>query len=369
MMRILAFLLFGLILVPVTPAPVQAQIRLDLRDVDILTYVQLVAEETQRNFLLDPDVQGTVTVFAPMPISPDAMYEIFLNVLEMNRLTIVEGDGIDRIVPIDSARTLAPGRAPLRRGGDFQTRVIPVETSDVNEILGLVEELLAPEGSMITIPSAGLLVLSDRAENLNRIEAIIARLGRASDRSVETVRLTHARADELLPVLQSVVAPPAGANLSADPRANTIVMSGPPDFRSRVRGVIAQLDQPQQQTVSRVIRLSYADARELAEVVRASTVQAQGGEGEGTRFPITVVAEPQSNAIIVTAPSDRADSMMIGTPRVSGRAFSRRQISIPETPGSIQSSTMMSGRSSSTRTRASSPVSARATRNPSASRL
>lgn len=305
--RLALFQLFALVLA-LLPAPAPAQIRLDLRDVDILTYVQLVAEETQRNFLLDPDIQGTVTVFAPMPVSPDALYEIFLNVLEMNRLTIVEGDGIDRIVPIDSARTMAPGRRPLQRGGDFQTRVIPVETSDLNEVLGLVEELLAPEGAMTTIPSAGLLVLSDRAENLNRIESVIARIGRSADRSVETVRLTHARADELLPVLQSVAAAPAGANLSADPRANTIVISGPPEYRSRVRGVIAQLDLPQQRTVSRVVRLSYADARELAEVVRASIVQSEGGEGAATG--ITVVAEPQSNAILVTAPSDRADSIV-----------------------------------------------------------
>lgn len=286
--------------------PAMAQMRLDLRDVDIRTYVQLVAEQTQRNFLLDPDVQGTVTVFAPMPVSPTAMYEIFLNVLEMNGLTIVEGDGIDRIVPASGARTLAPGRMGQGRGGEFQTRVIPVNASDMNEIINVVQPLLAPDASLTTIPSSGLMVLSDRRENLDRIEALINRLGSASDRAVEAVRLTHARADELLPVLQSVAAAPAGASLSADARANTIVVAGPAEFRNRMRGVIAQLDLPQQQTVSRVVRLNYADARELADVVRQSTAST----GEGTGQSITVVAEPQSNAILVTAPSDRAESIV-----------------------------------------------------------
>lgn len=302
MTRALSLLLVILVLGLVAPRDASAQMRLDLRDVDIRTYVQLVAEQTQRNFLLDPEVTGTVTVFAPMPVSPQAMYEIFLNVLEMNGLTIVEGSGIDRIVPAASARTLAPGGRGMGRGGDFQTRVMAVSATDMSEIVNVVQPLLAPEATLTTIPSQGLLVVSDRRENLDRIEALIARLGTSSDRGVEAVRLNNARADELLPVLQSVAAAPAGASISADTRANTIVVSGPAEFRNRMRGVIAQLDLPQQRTVSRVVRLNYADARELAEVVRASV----GTEGEG----VTVVAEPQSNAILITAPGDRADGIV-----------------------------------------------------------
>lgn len=306
MTRALALMLLVLMLGALPSGEARAQMRLDLRDVDIRTYVQLVAEQTRRNFLLDPEVQGTVTVFAPMPVSPETMYEIFLNVLEQNGLTIIEGSGIDRIVPAAGARTLAPGRGVIGRGGDYQTRVIPVSASDMNEIINVVQPLLAPEATLTTIPSAGLLVLSDRRENLDRIETLIARLGSASDRAVEAVRLTHSRADELLPVLQSVAAAPAGSSISADPRANTIVVAGPAEFRNRMRGVIAQLDLPQQQTVSRVVRLSYADARELAEVVRQSTAT-PGDSGAGQ---VTVVAEPQSNAILVTAPADRADSIV-----------------------------------------------------------
>lgn len=302
MTRALALLFVILVLGLVAPRDASAQTRLDLRDVDIRTYVQLVAEQTQRNFLLDPEVTGTVTVFAPMPVSPQAMYEIFLNVLEMNGLTIIEGTGIDRIVPAASARTLAPGGRGMGRGGDFQTRVMAVSATDMSEIVNVVQPLLAPEATLTTIPSQGLLVVSDRRENLDRIEALIARLGTSSDRGVEAVRLNHARADELLPVLQSVAAAPAGASISADTRANTIVVSGPAEFRNRMRGVIAQLDLPQQRTVSRVVRLNYADARELAEVVRASV----GTEGEG----VTVVAEPQSNAILITAPGDRAEGIV-----------------------------------------------------------
>lgn len=116
-----------------TPLHAAAQIRLDLRDVDLRSYIQLVAEETQRNFLLDPDIDGTVSVYAPVSVTPAAMYEIFLNVLEMNGLTIVEGEGIDRILPMVNAAGMAPGVGQSRRGGAFETRVIPV-VGDIDEM-------------------------------------------------------------------------------------------------------------------------------------------------------------------------------------------------------------------------------------------
>lgn len=304
MRRIAPFFLLFLALLAAVPGPGSAQIRLDLRDVDLRSFVQLVSEQTQRNFLVDPSIGGTVTVFAPTPVAPATMYEIFLNVLELNDLTIVEGDGIDRIVPLSTARELTPGS---RRGlgGAFETRAIPVDASDIDEIMDVVEPLIPGDAMLTPIPSAGLLVLSDRRENIARIEALITRLSDSRDRSVEAIRLTHGRAEEMLPVLQAVAIPPAGASISADPRANTIVVSGPSEFRTRMRNVVSQLDLPQQSSVSRVVRLNFADARELSEVVRQS-IGATGGEGPAA---ITVVAEPQSNAILITAPSDRIESI------------------------------------------------------------
>ena len=228
MTRLVACLLLGLALFLAALHTAQAQIRLDLRNVDLRSYVQLVAEQTGRNFIVDPQVEGSVSVFAPVAVTPAAMYEILLNVLEMNSLTIVEGEGVDRIVPMSGAHSLAPGVTGVRRGGAFETRVIPVPAMNLPEIFDVIEPLIAPEAMLTSIPSAGLLVLSDRHENIARIEALVARLGEASSRSVDAVRLNHARAAELVTVLQTA-APPSGGegSLAADNGANAIVIRGP----------------------------------------------------------------------------------------------------------------------------------------------
>jgi len=192
-----------------------------------------------------------------------------------------------------------------RNGGAFETRVLRVPSGDLNETMDVVESLIAPDALLTPIPSAGLLVLSDRRENIARIESLLARLEQASDRSIEAIRLNHARAAEMLPVLVSAAPAPQGGSLAADAGANSIVVSGPSEYRNRVRSIIQQLDTPQMRPSSRVVRLNYAQATELAEVVRQSMVTT-GGEGEAA---ITIVAEPQSNSILVTAPQDRLDGI------------------------------------------------------------
>lgn len=297
-----AFALAALVLAAAALVPARAQITLNLRDVELRSFVQIVAEQTGRNFLLDQSVSGTVTVIAPTPVGPDAIYEIFLAVLELNGLTIVEGGDVDRIVPIAIAAELAPGTARPPRGGGFETRAIAVRNVPLLEILDTIQPLLPPEVILSPITSAGLIVISDRRENLDRIEALIARLDGARAAEIETIRLANGRAADMLTVIQGLEILPEGTSVSADARTNAIIVAGPPELRARIRALVVQLDTPQRTAVSEVVRLNYATAAQLAEVLRASFVQ-PGAEGAAAE--ISVVADPNSNAILVTAPDDR----------------------------------------------------------------
>lgn len=286
----------------------RAQIQLDMRNVELRSFVQIVAEQTSRNYILDPSVSGQVTVIAPAPVSARTLHEIFLNVLELNNLTIVSGEGVDRIVPLRDARSLRS--VGTGADGTFETRVIPVQSEDMDELVEVLLPLLPSDAVLTPVYSAGIVVLSDRRENIARIEAVIRRMSTAQDRSIESIRLNHASAEDLIGVLESLEIVPGGANISADRRANAIVLSGPADFRNRMRQVIAQLDTPQRRTVSRVVKLNYAEAAPLSEVLRQSLPQIVGAEGSAVAGGTTIVAEPQSNSILINAPGDEIESLV-----------------------------------------------------------
>lgn len=289
-----------------TSVTLRAQIALDMRDADLRAFVEIVAEATGRNFTLDNRVQGEVTVIAPGRVSDEALYEIFLNVLELNRLTIIEGDAVDRIVPLDIARELAPGERVRTAGGAFETRVFLVRNISLGETVEVIRPLLPAEAVLSTVEQSGLLILSDRKENIDRIAKLIDQLDRPRRKTIETIRLNYSNAGDMVSTIQSLDIVPPGGSISADTRSNAIVVSGNDEFRSRIRSVVSQLDTPQRNISTAVVQLNYADAVQLEGVI-ARSVTAQGADGQPGE--ITIVAEPQTNSILVTAPSDQMASI------------------------------------------------------------
>ena len=290
------------------PMPAQAQVQVDLRDADLRSFVEIVSTATGRNFVVDPAVRGTVTVLAPQELSPADLYEVFLDVLELNRLTILEGDGADRIVPMNVARELStPSRRPV--SGDFETRVIEVNNTPLEEIIEVVRPLLPAEAILTPVPRSNLLILSDRGKNHARIADLIARLDQPREQPIEMIRLRNADAGEVLNVITGMDIVPPGAAVTVDRRSNALVVSGPPSLRQQLRVLAGRLDTQRDNIVSTAVELNYADAATLAGVVvQAITSQTPDEPGQGS--PIRIIPEAQTNTLLITAPQDRVDDIV-----------------------------------------------------------
>lgn len=286
------------------PGFVRAQGALDLRDADMRSFVEIVSEATGRNFVIDPGVRGTVTVLAPENVTSAALYEIFLNVLEVNRLTIVQGVDADRIVPLNTARELSPGGAGA---GLYETRVIHVQHIPVSEVVDVVRPLLPSEAVISTVPNARLIILSDRSGNHRRIQALISQLDQPRSEPIEMIRLRNADAREVLQVIQSMGIVPDGASVSVDARSNALLVLGPRDLREQIRILSGRLDAQQNNQQSRVVQINYAQASTLADVVLRSF---QGGDSGGTGGQIRIVPEPGTNSLLISAPADRMQDII-----------------------------------------------------------
>ena len=282
-----------------TPAPARAQVALDLRDADLRSFVQIVSEATGRNFVLDPAVRGTVTVLAPGTMSPAALYEVFLNVLELNRLTIVQGVDADRIVPLGTARELSTGSG----AGGYETRVIELQTASPQEVIEVIRPLLPSEAVVSQVPGSRLIVLSDRSGNLRRITDLIAKLDTPREDPIEMVRLRNADAAEVLQVIQAMNLVSEGGSVTVDRRSNALVVSGSEELRSRVRALAGRLDGQRDTMASSVVQINYADAAALSDVVLRSF--SGGAETPSSEGGIRIIAEPQTNSLLITAPAER----------------------------------------------------------------
>lgn len=298
------------------------------READIRQIVEAVSAVTDRNFILDPRVNAKVTMLSSSPMTPEEFYEAFLSVLEVHGYIAVEAGDVVKILPDAAARqypTETAGGAETIE--DMVTRVIEVKNVNAAQLVPILRPLIPQYGHLASPPGSNMLIISDRAANVERIISIIRRIDITSDNDVEVVRLEHASAAEVVRVLTALAqAPradgmPVTISMVADPRTNSVLIGGEQAERLRLRALIAHLDTPLQDGGDTQVRyLRYADAEELAaklqehftgiQAAAAQNGAAGAGPAGAAADAVSVWADLQTNAIIVNAPPKMMRSLM-----------------------------------------------------------
>jgi len=109
-------------------------------------------------------------------------------------------------------------------------------------------------------------------------------------------------------LLQGSSSGQAGVKLIADPRSNTILLTGDPAARRHLHTLIAQLDTPTTAAGTQVIYLHYAQAKDITTQLKAYAKSlgqsAIVGTGVGTSIveSASIIPDARTNALIVTAP-------------------------------------------------------------------
>ncbi|NBB92684.1 MAG: type II secretion system secretin GspD [Gammaproteobacteria bacterium] len=274
---------------------------LNFNDADIRALITTVADMTGRSIIVDPQVTGRVTVISSEPLADDEVWDVFQSILRVHGYAAVgEGETV-RVVPDVVARQ--DGRVPvddMRAGGDEPvTRIIQLDHVDAGEVSQLLRQLLPQSAYMVHHDSSNSLIVSDRATNIRRLEAVIERLDAAVDQEVEVIALSHADAGEIVQLINRIYPTNGGGESAvADERTNTVVLSGDPSRRLRLRTLISHLDTPlESEGSTQVIYLRYATADTLVPVLEGM-LEMESEEGPQAR----IQAHQDTNALVVTAP-------------------------------------------------------------------
>lgn len=106
------------------------------------------------------------------------------------------------------------------------------------------------------------------------------------------------------------------SQIVADERTNSVIVSGDPATRDKMRRLIRRLDSEMERSGnSQVFYLKYSKAEDLVDVLKqvSGTLTAAKEEAEGTvgsgREIVSIAASKHSNALIVTAPQDIMQSL------------------------------------------------------------
>lgn len=301
-----------------------AQITPNYKDADLGQVIEAVSQVTGKNFIVDPRVRAQVTMLSNTPMGPDAFYEAFLAILQVHGFVAVPSGAVIKILPDATARQLPANDLPDRvssTSDEIVTQVIQVRNVSAAQLVPILRPLIPQYGHLAAYPSANMLIISDRASNVNRMIRIISRIDRSGDGDIEVIRLEHASASEIVRVVNSLNAAQgadaaSGTRIVADERTNSVLVGGEASQRLRFRTLITHLDTPLEDGGDTQVRyLRYADAEKIAAKLKdqaAAGAPAQAGQVAAAAVDrsVTIWAEPETNALIITAPPKTMRSLM-----------------------------------------------------------
>jgi general secretion pathway protein D len=263
----------------------------NFKNADLTQVAEAVSEATGKNFIIDPRVRGEVTMLSTTPMSPAAFYEAFLAILQVHGFIAVPAGDIIKVLPDVNARQIPsvdlPGQVSAT-SDEIVTQVVDVRNVSAAQLVPILRPMIPQYGHLAAYPASNILIISDRASNVNRMIRIIRRVDQVGDQSVEIVPLQNSSSTETVRVLNSLLQQAAAAEggmavkVVADERSNSVLISGDQSQRLRIRALVAHLDTPLKAGGdTRVRYLHYADAekvaRKLKEYISGIAQGAPGG--------------------------------------------------------------------------------------------
>ncbi len=299
-------------------------VTLDLNNVDITVFINLVGELTGRNFIVDPRVHGNVTVIAPSRIPVADLYRIFESVLQVHGFSAVAAGPVVKIVPVAEARTMnidtGPAARPMPAGDEPVTRVIRLAHADADDVKRLLTPLASRNAVIGALAAANELVITDAAATVRRLMKIIHEIDVAGNRrDLAVVPLEYANAAKLAELLPGLFAsrsapvrgrPTGTATFVADERTNRLAVVAPEADLSGIKELIALLDQKtlRERGKIRVYYLKNARAEDLVKVLqdlpgKGRDAQPAPGARPVLSQAIGAFADAATNSLILSAES------------------------------------------------------------------
>lgn len=294
----------------------------NLKEADIQELIKFVAEATETTIVVDPAVKGKVKVVSSKPVSRTELYDLFLSILEVHGYTAVRSGGVVRVIQSKDARS-----APVtvrddegRRGNDeYVTQVMRLKNISAAKLIPVLRPLVPQQAHMAAYAPSNAIIISDVASNIDRIAAIIERMDRTATQETEVIKLRYGVAEDVVRMLDQLNTSEAQQGnevevmLVADARTNSVLISADELERARMTQLIRYLDTPLEQSGNvKVIYLEYAKAEDIAEVltkVMQNIGRVDAGEAgraqRAAETSATIEADANTNALIITAPTDK----------------------------------------------------------------
>ena len=157
----------------------EGQIIFNFDDADLYEVIKTMAELLEINYIVDPGIQGKVTIHTARKLKKTDLFPVFSQILELNGLAVMKEGKIYKIIPMkdtprmpmDALFTLGQkGVPPMDR---VIIQIIPLKYMSVEEMTKLLTPFLSSGGTIVVSASTNTLVVVDKGANILKILQLV----------------------------------------------------------------------------------------------------------------------------------------------------------------------------------------------------
>ncbi|TGQ73024.1 type II secretion system protein GspD [Mesorhizobium sp. M00.F.Ca.ET.186.01.1.1] len=286
------------------------------------------------NYVVDPRVQGTVTLQTSKPVSKDALSDILESALAVNGAGIVKRGGTYQIVPLSETLSSTPSvsvPSVSPSGPGVKVQVLQLQYIAADEMKTILEPITR-QGSVLRVDSTRNLITV--AGNNNDLDAIreavsVFDVDWMRGMSVALHPLKASKPSAVASELDSIFGTKEGPGakliqfIPNDRLNSVLVITSRPAYLSRAASWIAKLDRLAETNEDQlfVYQIQNRPAKELAEVlssVLGTPVKTEGSSAGSNVSPDQTPITMQSDGVTpapLTGPSPMQEVAADGQPK------------------------------------------------------
>lgn len=301
----------------------------NFKGTDIQEFINIVGKNLNKTIIVDPTIRGKINVRSYDMLNDEQYYQFFLNVLQVYGYAVVElENNVIKVIKDKDAKTssirVADDNTP-GLGDEMVTRIVALYNTEAKQLAPLLRQLNdnAGGGNVVNYDPSNVLMITGRANVVNKLVEIVRRVDKQGDTEVQVVPLEYASAGEMVRIIDTLYRasanqaqlPGQAPKVVADERINAVVVSGDERSRQRVVELIHRLDAEQASTGNTKVRyLRYAKAEDLVEVLTGFAQKLEGKDGAAPvpgsaggkrRNEINIMAHEDTNALVISAEPDQ----------------------------------------------------------------
>ncbi|MBK0153055.1 type II secretion system secretin GspD [Pseudomonas sp. S75] len=280
-------------------------VSLNFVDTDIQAVVRGLSRATGRQFLIDPRVTGSLTLVSEHQVPAHQAYDMLLTTLRLQGFSAVEVGGVIHVLPEADAKLLGgPVHSTDQPGASgMLTRTFRLHYENAANLVPVLRPIVSPNNPINAYPGNNTLVITDYADNLERVAQLVESIDTPSAIDTDVVPLQNGIAVDIAGMVSQLLEQPGGdatqkISVVGDPRSNSIIIrAASPERTELARNLVYKLDNVQSNPSNlHVVYLRNAQAGKLAQALRGlltgeadtasadnarSVLGSMGGHGRG----------------------------------------------------------------------------------------